>query len=217
VCFAYTLFLEYLPIEGDFGRVNMQKINRLIIPVSWISFIFLLSLLPLTASAQEDQIRADKDPTELSNESPEQQSKNNILELEFLLSSIYYFRGNNVFGETSQHEQNGVFSPSISWSIFNTGLWLKYAGYFQISGDNQEYLINSGVGHEQDLFLGWDHSFSAKWHFSSYFAYYFYPFSSEGMTGVRVPSVLEPSLGLSFHPTRLSLVELKLCYYASVQ
>ena len=133
------------------------------------------------------------------------------------IASIYNFRGLNVFQASSQHDRHGVFSPSISWSIIDTGIWLKYAGYYQIDGDNQGYMVNVGRGHEQDLFLGWDYAFKGNLVLGSYFAYYFYPFSMEEMTGIRNPSYLEPAVGLQYSPRRVIDLGLNIAYYHAVQ
>lgn len=137
--------------------------------------------------------------------------------VEVFLASAYVFRGYNVFQDLSQHDRHGVFSPTLVWKIFNTGLWLGYTGYYQTNGDNLGYNIDAGLGHEQDLFLGWTYSLTQTFTLEAYFAYYFYPFTFEELTGVKNPSYLEPALGISWERSNGPRLSLNLAYYLAVQ
>jgi len=133
------------------------------------------------------------------------------------IATVYNFRGENIFKATPQQKKHGVFSPSIIGSILAIDLWLKYAGYYQLNSENQGYNVNIGKGHEQNLFLGWDYTFTKFLTFNSYLAYYFYPFSMKEMTGVRNPSYVETLIGMLYNPHGIVDVALNISYYHGVQ
>ena len=141
----------------------------------------------------------------------------NSLSLSFLVSSIYNFRGMNVFKENSQENQNALFSPSITGTVFHPGLWLKYAGFFQINGDNRGYLVDSGVGAEQDVAVGFDYDLTRKLTLEASLTYMFYPFARSRITGVEWPSYLEPAVGIQFRTNSGVRLGLDLSYFAPVQ
>jgi hypothetical protein len=132
------------------------------------------------------------------------------------LASIYNFRGANVFMEKTLQDQNLAFSPSLTWSIFNTGLYLSYWGAYQVTGGNKSYLVDYGLGHEQDLILGYSKGFAddvVKLNLA--FTYYFYPFADEDVAGTKNPSAIEPMAGISI-ATVLDL-GFNVSYFHSVQ
>lgn len=119
--------------------------------------------------------------------------------LEF--STSYNFRGLNVFARETQRDANMLLAPSVDWEIFDTGLSIGYWGGFQISGDNISDNVDSGIGAEQDILLGYGYDFKGRAEglsASAGLAYYFYPAADEDIAGTSVPSYLEPSLGVSF-------------------
>ncbi len=113
------------------------------------------------------------------------------------ISSIYNFRGLNVFMEKTMQDQNAFFAPSLTWSIFDTGLSLGYWGAYQLTGDNKTYMVDYGLGHEQDLILGYSKGFADdSVSLNAAFTYYFYPFADEDVAGCKNPSIIEPTLGI---------------------
>ena len=117
-------------------------------------------------------------------------------------ATIYNFRGDNVFDDGKQMDQNGAFFPSVTWNIGETGLYVGYWGAYQLSGDSLSVNVTGALGHEQDLYLGWDKSFGPDdmLTFSAAFTYFFYPFATielEDGTVVDNPSIVEPLLGFS--------------------
>ena len=131
-------------------------------------------------------------------------------------STIYNFRGLNTFMENSLMDQNALFAPSLTWSIFDTGLYLGYWGAYQLSGDNKSAMVDIGLGHEQDLFLGYDLGLANDLVTLSFaFTYIFYPFADETVAGTKNPSIIEPLVGISI-ATVLDL-GLNISYFHSLQ
>ena len=138
------------------------------------------------------------------------------INLDVEISSIYNFRGWNTFQEKSQQDQNGLLAPSITWSIFDTGLSIGYWGAYQISGSNQAEMVDVGLGHEQDLFLGYSHGWKDDFVvLSAAFTYFFYPFADEDVAGTANPSFIEPLIGLTISPW--IDISLNLSYFAGLQ
>jgi len=118
--------------------------------------------------------------------------------IDMTVASIYNFRGINVFKEDAQMDSHAAFFPSINWAILNTGLYVGYWGAYQLSGDNRRDVIRNALGHEQDLFVGYDKGFKDDLlTLSTAFTYYFYPFASEAVNGSKNPSLIEPLIGVS--------------------
>ncbi|MBN2341008.1 MAG: hypothetical protein JXX29_06045 [Deltaproteobacteria bacterium] len=117
--------------------------------------------------------------------------------IDFGLATAYNFRGLNVFMENGQQDRRPAFFPSISKSFGDTGLYLGYWGAFQINGQNRGDVVAGALGHEQDVFLGWDKSFGPDdmMTFSAAFTYFFYPFAEND--DVKLPGYIEPLLGFS--------------------
>lgn len=156
--------------------------------------------------------------TDGATQSPQSASKSpGSASFSLLVSSIYNFRGLNVFSETSQGDQNALFSPSFTRTVFHPGLWFKYAGFFQINGDNRAYLVESGVGAEQNIAAGFKYDFSSKLTALTSLTYRFYPFASPRITGVTWPSWLEPAVGIRWTPKRDIRLDLQLSYNIPIQ
>ena len=169
----------------------------------------------VTESAPTPAAVTEPAPTPVS-DADESENPNSV-SLSFLVGSIYNFRGMNVFKETSQTDQNALFSPSITGTVFHPGLWVAYAGFFQINGDNRGYLVDSGVGAEQDIAVGFDYDLTRKLTLSTSLTYRFYPFARSRITGVEWPSYLEPSVGIHFKTNRGIRLGLDLSYFAPIQ
>ncbi|MBN2529801.1 MAG: hypothetical protein JXR76_25645 [Deltaproteobacteria bacterium] len=153
----------------------------------------------------------------IAEEAAEEKSYGVNVDLGF--ATIYNFRGVNTFAEDSQMDQNGAFFPSVTWSIGETGLYLGYWGAYQLSGNNISENVTGALGHEQDLYIGWDKSFGPDdmMTFSVAFTYFFYPFA-KGLANngdeINNPSIVEPLVGFSLS----SVVDLglTLSYFAGV-
>lgn len=132
------------------------------------------------------------------------------------LSTIYNFRGLNSFMENSMMDQNALFAPSLTWSVFDTGLEIGYWGAYQLSGKNKREMVDVGLGHEQDLFVGYELGLADNLLTLSFaFTYYFYPFADEDAAGTKNPSIIEPLVGISV-ATVLDL-GLNISYFHGVQ
>lgn len=113
------------------------------------------------------------------------------------ISTIYNFRGYNSFQENSQQDQNAAFFPSLTWSVFDTGLYMGYWGAYQLTGDNKSEMVAGALGHEQDLYIGYDLGMADDLLTLSFaFTYFFYPFADEDLNGTGNPSIIEPLVGL---------------------
>ncbi|MBN2342021.1 MAG: hypothetical protein JXX29_07970 [Deltaproteobacteria bacterium] len=165
----------------------------------------------ITQTTETDSQRAT------ANEASPSADHENGVRVSSFVSSIYNFRGMNVFKETSQSDQNAVYSPAVTWTVLHPGLWFKYASFFQINGDNRAYLVDSGVGAEQDLATGFDYTFFNKLTLSASFTYYCYPFSRSRITGVHWPSYLEPAVGIGYRTHSGIRFGLNISYFAPVQ
>lgn len=119
------------------------------------------------------------------------------LNIDFGIATHYNFRGLNVFTDSTQQATKPAFFPSITQSFGETGLYAGYWGAFQINGDNRGEVVAGALGHEQDLYVGFDRSFAKNdmLTFSALVTYFFYPFAESG--DVALPSYIEPLLGFS--------------------
>jgi hypothetical protein len=138
------------------------------------------------------------------------------LNIDFEIASVYVLRGNNVFQEKSQSDQNGLFAPSITYTLGETGIYFTYWAGYQTTGHNMAELVDIGLGHEQDLIVGFDYELvSDVLTLNTAFIYYLYPFANKEKAGASLPSFLEPSLGISYS-AGLDL-SLQLAYLLAVQ
>ncbi len=80
-------------------------------------------------------------------------------EFQFALdyASAYVFRGENVFKENSQADENGVAQPRFIWMPPGTGFSMGYAAAYQLNGGNLRQNLRDGVSGEQDLFFDYDY------------------------------------------------------------
>ncbi|MCB9558521.1 MAG: hypothetical protein H6707_20560 [Deltaproteobacteria bacterium] len=137
------------------------------------------------------------------------------LEVGFELSSLYNFRGVNVFRHQHQNEQKALFAPSLAYHLGSSGVSVGYWGAFQYTGHNQGELVSAGVGHKQELYLRYERAIGEHGRWSAGLIYYFYPFADAAVAGTRLPSYLEPALGLGYRgAVDLGVVA---SYYAGLQ
>jgi hypothetical protein len=137
------------------------------------------------------------------------------LNLDLGFATAYVFRGLNVFADGDQLDPHLLLAPGITWSVFDTGLWLGYWGAFQLNGGNLSDNIDAGVGVEQDLLLGWDRDLGEAATVSLFLYWYFYPAAEEEAAGAAVPSYLDPGAMLTVHPG--VDISLSVSYFAAVQ
>ncbi len=131
-------------------------------------------------------------------EAPAEEESSAGVNVDVGIATIYNFRGFNSFQESSQQDQNAAFFPSVTWSIFDTGLSLGYWGAYQLTGDNKSELVAGALGHEQDLIFGYEKGFADDLFALSFgFTYFFYPFADEDAAGTANPSIIEPLVGFS--------------------
>lgn len=129
-------------------------------------------------------------------------------------ATAFAFRGANVYRESSQADMHALFNPSVTWAPPNVGLAVAYSGYYQATGSNRAALVDSGVGHEQDIMVSYSKSLG-KTTGSVAFTYSTYPFATAEEAGARWPSYAELAVGAS----RAGPVDLgvQLLYYHGLQ
>ncbi len=130
-------------------------------------------------------------------------------------STVYVFRGINVFQETSQMDQNMMLAPGITWEIPDTNFTLGYWGGFQISGDNVSANLNGALAAEQNLFVTYDLTLHNDIGLSLGAIYYFYPWSTNSGVGSSWASYIEPTVGLSY--SCLADFGLDIAYFLGLQ
>ncbi len=121
------------------------------------------------------------------------------LNLSLELASAYSFRGINVFQADSQHDVHARLSPSVTWSVGDTGVWFNTWGAFQLNGPNRRDLVLEGLGREFDLSVGYDHEcLDGAVVLSAAFTGYLYPFADAEVAGTGTPTWLEPMAGVTW-------------------
>ena len=129
------------------------------------------------------------------------------------LSSIYYWRGKNLFAEKEVNDQNALASVGASYALGDFSI--SYWGGYQILGDNIGDNLDGGTGAEQDLVLGWESELAPSLTLATALAFYFYPLAKEEAAGTSLPCYLEPAVVLSY-ATAVDL-KLGLYYYYGLQ
>ncbi len=145
----------------------------------------------LTEPAAEDE------PSESQEAETSEEDASIGLDIEFGLASAYVFRGLNVFQSDSQQDQHFMFAPGLSWGIGDSGFSLGYWSAYQINGGNEEEMVAVGLGHEQDLIVGWEKGLTERTSLALGLVYYFYPFADPDDAGCKNPSFLEPAVGIA--------------------
>jgi hypothetical protein len=132
------------------------------------------------------------------------------------LSSVYVFRGYNMFQTKSQWNQHPFAAPSITYSIPATnGLAVGYWGAYQFAGPNIVQAMQAGLGAENDLFVTYSQPVVGPLTAGLGFTAYIYPLATEEAAGTLIPVYLEPAVFVSL--TAFLDVGLKLAYYHGVQ
>lgn len=160
-----------------------------------LSSLFLLTLVVTLATSQAFGQTDAEASASAPAPAPAAEDETIGMNIDFGVATHYNFRGLNVFQSSSQQETKPAFFPSVTQSFGSTGLYLGYWGAFQINGDNRGDLVAGALGHEQDVYVGWDKSFGPgeMLTFSAMATYFFYPFA--GDDDVALPSYVEPLLG----------------------
>lgn len=131
------------------------------------------------------------------------------------VSSLYYFRGLNVFQLNGQADVHALLELSAGYAVADTGLSFGYWGAYQLNGPNRALLVDAGVGHEQDVIVRFEREATEGLKLGAGFTYYFYPFAAEEAAGTAVPAYLEPGAWLVWS-TVLDL-GLNVSYFAGLQ
>lgn len=135
------------------------------------------------------------------------------LNLDLGVASAYNWRGVNAFG-ARQGDPNAFVAPGLTWTAA-PGFTLGYWGAYQVVGDNASSKVDTGVGAEQDLILGYAVPVAAGTTVSLGFVAYLYPLADKQVAGVANPTYLEPSAAVAWSgPVDVGL---KASYYAGVQ
>ncbi|MCK6572547.1 hypothetical protein L6V77_15790 [Myxococcota bacterium] len=129
------------------------------------------------------------------------------------VSSIYNWRGRNLFAEEKLNDQNALFSIGASYAIGDFSI--SYWGGYQILGDNLGDNIDAGIGAEQDILFGWESEVAENVTLATTLALYFYPLAKEEAAGTAFPFYLEPSAVVTYS-TAVDL-KLGLFYYYGIQ
>lgn len=137
------------------------------------------------------------------------------LALDLGVSSVYVFRGFNMFQKDSQWNQHAFLAPSLTWTIGQSGFQVGYWGAFQFLGDNVGAAIDAGFGAEQDLIVSYSRPLAGDVSAGLAFTAYLYPAAKESVAGTNCPVYLEPALFVTWPgPVDLGL---RLAYYHGVQ
>lgn len=115
------------------------------------------------------------------------------LNIDLGLSSVYVFRGINMFQKSSQWDQLAFAAPSITFNVPGTnGLTIGYWGAYQLLGSNIGDKVDAGTGAENDLTVSYGRELAAKLTGGAGITGYTYPLANKDAAGTRVPLYLEP-------------------------
>jgi len=119
---------------------------------------------------------------------PEEESVG--LNLELALNSAYNFRGLNLFSSGPQMSHDAFVAPSLTFAVADTGFWISYWGAYQLRGDVGGN-VAAGVGHEQDVVVGYDLELTDRLAGGLALAAYVYPFADAAIAGTGMPLYFE--------------------------
>jgi hypothetical protein len=136
----------------------------------------------------------------------------NSINVDVEAASAYVWRGINLFGADHNTQDFSVF-PSITgtFGAFTIGYW----GAYQLTGDNKSKLVDSGVGAEQDIILGYGGAITDKLSYAAHLTYWIYPAADKVAAGTKTPMFLEPAIS-ALYSTAADL-GLQLSYYRGLQ
>ncbi len=125
--------------------------------------------------------------------------KTPTLNLDLGLSSVYVFRGINMFQKSSQWDQHAFAAPSVTFNVPGTnGLTIGYWGAYQLLGSNIGDKVDAGTGAENDLTVSYVRELAAKLTGGAGVTGYTYPLANKDAAGTRVPVYLEPFVVAAF-------------------
>jgi len=127
-------------------------------------------------------------------------------------ASAYVWRGINLFGANHNSQDFSLF-PSITGTF--GGFTIGYWGAFQLTGNNKGQVVDSGVGAEQDIILGYGGAITDKLSYAAHLTYWIYPAAKESVAGTKTPMYLEPAVSV-LYATAADL-GLQLSYYRGLQ
>jgi hypothetical protein len=171
-----------------------------------------LGLPPVAALAQEATssvvVAAPVEPKA-------QPSKKIGVNVDLEVSSVYVFRGLNVFKNKAQTDQTGALFPSLTYTVPGVGFHIGYWGAYQMAGPSKGALVAAGSGNEQDVVVGVTRDLGHGVTLDGSLTWYLYPFAKKSVAGTTMPTYLEPSVTVTWSgPIDL---ELKVLYFAGVQ
>jgi len=129
------------------------------------------------------------------------------LSIEAAYSSLYYFRGDNLFKKDRLMDQNGLASLSVSYAI--GPLTLIYWGGFQTNGDNFSENIDVGLGAEQDLAVTYTRELPADLSLEMGVLSYLYPFADEKAAETSFPAFIDPFVALAW----TGIIDARMCVW----
>jgi hypothetical protein len=127
-------------------------------------------------------------------------------------ASAYVWRGLNLFGANHNSQDFSLF-PSITGTF--GGLTIGYWGAFQLTGDNKSQVVDSGVGAEQDIILGYGGAITDKLSYAAHLTYWIYPAADRVAAGTKTPMYLEPAFSVLY--STAADLGLQLSYYRGLQ
>lgn len=124
-------------------------------------------------------------------------------------SSLYVFRGADVFGDDM------LLSPGVTWSP-REGLSVGWWGAFQLGGEDAEANVDLATGAEQDIYVTYESALGTEsLTLASALYLYSYPFAKYDVVGADFPHFLEPGVTLTWSgPIDLGL---QIAYMTSFQ
>jgi len=139
------------------------------------------------------------------------------INLDLELSSAYIFRGENLFkhhDSEAEGVQHARVSPSITWSIADTGAYVGYWGGYQLNGGVSD-VIDAGYGAEQDVLVGYGRDLPHDLNLGAVLTAYVYPLADPDVAGARWLTQLD--LGVALTWSSAVDLALKVDYYHSLQ
>lgn len=137
------------------------------------------------------------------------------LALDLGVSSVYVFRGWNMFQKSSQWDQHAFLAPSLTYAVGKTGLSIGYWGAYQFLGDNVGAAMDAGFGAENDLVFTFGREVASGVTAGAALTAYLYPAGKKATAGADFPVYLEPAIFVVW--SSVLDVGLKLAYYHGLQ
>jgi hypothetical protein len=170
------------------------------------------SSVPEDATTQTEAASSPAAPAD----APAEASTSLGLAVDLGVSSVYVFRGYNMFQTKSQWDQHPFLAPGLTYTPPAVkGLSIGYWGAYQFAGGNVKQAMDSGLGAENDLIVNHSRSLVGDLAGGLGFIAYIYPLADKKVAGTSVPVYLEPAVFASL-PTVVDL-GLRVSYYHGLQ